>query len=335
MYSDEDIASAVQAGIMSKQTATAFRDHIAQQTATVGADEEQFRLVTGFNDVFVTIACLLLLGSINWIVQSWQVGTILQAAAAWGLAEYFTRQRRMALPSIVLLLAFVGSVLATSFIFLDGLPSSEDLAAKLTWSIPSVAAIAAWLHWLRFKVPIAVAATTGAIMAGAILLLLELAPEAKLWMSLITLLTGLAVFAIAMRWDASDTLRQTGRSDVAFWLHLTAAPLIAHPLFSKLDIFNGDVGIWQAIAVIILYFVIAIVSISIDRRALMVSALIYVLYAFDLLWEQYGIISTGFAITSFIIAAGLLLLSAFWRRCRQYVLQLYPDFVLNRLPGLR
>ena len=32
------------------------------------------------------------------------------AVTSWGLAEYFTRQRRMALPSIVLLLAFVGGV---------------------------------------------------------------------------------------------------------------------------------------------------------------------------------------------------------------------------------
>ena len=34
------------------------------------------------------------------------------AGTAWGLAEFFTRQRRMALPSIMLLLAFVGGVFA-------------------------------------------------------------------------------------------------------------------------------------------------------------------------------------------------------------------------------
>ena len=35
---------------------------------------------------------------------------------AWGLAEFFTRKRRMALPSIILLLlAFTGGVLLTAF----------------------------------------------------------------------------------------------------------------------------------------------------------------------------------------------------------------------------
>ena len=36
------------------------------------------------------------------------------AATAWGLAEFFTRKRRMALPSIILLLAFVGGVFETA-----------------------------------------------------------------------------------------------------------------------------------------------------------------------------------------------------------------------------
>jgi hypothetical protein len=46
------------------------------------------------------------------------VAGILVAAAAWGLAEFFTRKRRMALPSIVLLLAFVGGVAAIPINFL-------------------------------------------------------------------------------------------------------------------------------------------------------------------------------------------------------------------------
>ena len=45
---------------------------------------------------------------------------------------------------------------------------------------------------------------------------------------------GLGVFAFAMRWDMTDPQRETRRSDVAFWLHLLAAPMIAHPLFNWL-----------------------------------------------------------------------------------------------------
>ena len=43
------------------------------------------------------------------------------------------------------------------------------------------------------------------------------------------LIAGLGVFTLAMWWDRSDRVRQTRRSDVAFWLHLLAAPMIAAP----------------------------------------------------------------------------------------------------------
>lgn len=334
MYSDEDFKSAITAGVITEQAATAFREHIAQQRVTPAVDEEQFRLVTGFNDIFVTIACVLLLSSIAWIGSAFDLsfGFAIQTAAAWGLAEYFTRKRRMSLPSIVLLLAFVVGVFMTGATFLKTVGIGEDFGR----GIPSaIAAFSAWLHWQRFKVPITVAAGTATLVAGIVLVLFGLVPEVRQWVLPITFAAGIVVFIFAMRWDASDTLRQTRRSDVAFWLHLIAAPLIVHPIFSILEIFNDGVGVWQAVAVTILYVVIAIISISIDRRAMMVSALIYVLYAFDLLLEQYGIVSLGFAITAFIIGAGLLLLSAFWHFCRKYLLQFYPDIVLERLPGLR
>src|SRR4051812_19542679 len=53
MYSEDDIESAIKAGVLSEQTAAAFRAHAAQRSQVVVADEEQFRLVTGFNDIFV------------------------------------------------------------------------------------------------------------------------------------------------------------------------------------------------------------------------------------------------------------------------------------------
>ena len=87
-------------------------------------DEEHFRLLTGFNDIFVGIAAAILLVAVGWIgyyvAAAISTATarrpfigLFVAATAWGLAEFFTRQRRMALPSIILLLAFVGGVFAT------------------------------------------------------------------------------------------------------------------------------------------------------------------------------------------------------------------------------
>ena len=54
------------------------------------------------------------------------------------------------------------------------------------------------------------------------------------------LLLGVGVFLFAMWWDASDRARLTRRSDVAFWLHLLAAPMIAHPIFTLLGLNNGS-----------------------------------------------------------------------------------------------
>ncbi len=144
MYSEEDLASAVKAGVVTEETAKAFRLHVAQGKSTPAVDEEYFRLVTGFNDIFVVIACVLLLVSVNWIGAAWApwLGALALSVVAWALAEFFTRKRRMALPAIVLLLAFVGGILATSLATME----SKAIASAF-------AAFAAWLHWMRFKVP--------------------------------------------------------------------------------------------------------------------------------------------------------------------------------------
>lgn len=328
MYSEEDIASAIKAGALSEEAALSLRAHVAQLRQTPAVDEEHFRLVTGFNDIFVVIACVLLLVSVNWIgtsFASW-FGAFASAIVSWGLAEFFTRKRRMALPSIVLLLAFVGSVFFTVFISFgdSGLVFASALAA-----------LAAWLHWLRFRVPITVAAGATAALGSVAALLLTTLPEAKNFINIIAFVAGVALFVLAMRWDSADTLRQTRKSDVAFWLHLQAAPLLVHPVFTALNIFDGQTHWGQALAVIGLYVAIALISLAIDRRALMVSALGYVLYAFSALLKVYGVVSLGFAITALAIGSALLLLSAFWHPCRKFALNFFPQAIQARLAPIR
>src|SRR4029453_18332582 len=99
------------------------------------------------------------------------------AATAWALALFFTAKRRMALPSILLLLPFVGGVFATvgfSIVLGVGEPPAdqEALVAGIMASVSgAVAAAAAWLHWKRFRVPITVAAGAAAASAIAVGLL--------------------------------------------------------------------------------------------------------------------------------------------------------------------
>jgi len=323
MYSESDIDGAVAAGVMPREVATAFRNHVAAVRMTPAVDEEHFRLLTGFNDIFVTIAIGLLLAAVaqigGWITEP--LGGAFVAVAAWALAEYFTRVRRMALPSIVLLLAFVGGVAATmigELVHLD--PGFSDrVNALIAAGIALVTAGAAWMHWKRFMVPITVAAGAVALVGMVIALALVAVPTIKDTLYPLLLVGGLAVFALAMRWDMSDRVRETRRADVAFWLHLAAAPMIAHPVFQMLGVFGPQVGIGTAGVVLALYLLFAFVALAVDRRALLVSSLVYVLYAMWAMFRSAGAIELGWALTALVIGAALLMLSAFWHPMRRAV----------------
>ena len=323
MYSESDLDNAVAAGAITRDAATALRNHVAHGRSAPAVDEESFRLLTGFNDIFVSIAIGLVLAAIAWIGQSITppLAGAAVAAAAWALAEYFTRRRRMALPSILLMLAFVGGI-ASALVGLmvelnPDLPEQTD--ALIGGAIALIAAGSAWLHWRRFMVPITVAAGALALVGVAVAGALAAYPAAKDQIFPILLASGGAVFALAMWWDMSDSERRTRRSDVAFWLHLAAAPLIAHPIFQMLGVFNADIGIGTAAIVLGLYLVFGFVALAVDRRALLVSSLVYVLYAMYSLFQTAGAVELAWAFTALAIGSALLTLSAFWQPMRRIV----------------
>jgi hypothetical protein len=70
MYSQNDLDEAVSAGAITPEAATALRAFVDQQRTTPAVDEEHFRLITGFNDIFVSIAAAILLFAVGWIGQS-------------------------------------------------------------------------------------------------------------------------------------------------------------------------------------------------------------------------------------------------------------------------
>lgn len=331
MYTDEDLNNAVSKGIFSDTSVQDFRSYVESTNNTHAVDEENFRLISGFNDIFVVIASALLLVSIAWlgIKVNPSLGAIAFAAASWGLAEFFVLRRRMALPAIGLLLAFLGGVFAAPIVF-------QEYPSEIHFVISGVlTAIAARLHWMRFKVPITVAAGTAAGLACVIAIVVTAYPAAKFYALHFAFVAGLFTFALAMMWDASDRQRVTRHSDVAFWLHLLSAPLIVHPIFSSLGILQGVESLYSSLIVVALYVLLATISIAVDRRAIMVSALIYVIYAFSSLLKTYGLVSYSFAITGICIGATLLLLSAFWHGSREKVLKIVPASLQEHLPALK
>jgi hypothetical protein len=362
MYSENDVEAAVAAGVLTPVQAASFRDFVATGRPMPAADEEHFRLLTGFNDIFVGIAALILLFAVAWIGQTLppHIGEgdgpspfmgLFVAVTAWSLAEFFTLRRRMALPSIILTLAFLAGIFAsagTAITLAVGehtLESPRDAFLMLSASA-AITAGAAWAHWRRFKVPITIAA--GAAAAVALVIGLVATPMVRsgdrlteaqigtlhLTLEITALLLGLLTFVFAMWWDVSDRRRQTRRSDVAFWLHLLAAPLIVHPVFWLLGLTEGAASTLDAFIVILLYVVLGLVALAIDRRALLVSALAYVLYAINLLFREYGAVELSVALTALVIGSALLLLSAFWPNARRSVAALLPESLQARLPLL-
>ncbi|WP_427968863.1 hypothetical protein [Altererythrobacter sp.] len=351
MYTEDDLRRAVASGAISAEAADALRASVRASTEAPATDEEHFRLINSFNDIFVTIAAILLLVAMAGIGQAFTprldgpppFSGLLIAAAAWGMAEYFTRVRRMALPSIVLLLAFVGGVfeMLLGFVVLSlnaNFDGHQVLAGTLISGSALLTAVAAWFHWRRFMVPITVAAGSGALAVTAIALVITaLGPQSidspESIIIPLVFVAGLVIFGFAMRWDISDLGRQTRRSDVAFWLHLLAAPMIAHPLFHWLGVTGGEnIGMGAAVGVLVVYVALGLVALAIDRRALLVSALAYVLAALTFLFDRFGAVELNVALTALVIGSALLTLSAFWTPIRRMVVHTLPDDLQGRLP---
>ena len=315
-------------------------------------DDESLRFVTGFADIFVTIGIALFLGALFFLMSAGTGSTLAYAGiaiCAWLLAEFFTLKRRMALPSIVLLVVFVCAVFVLAAqIFASLLPSASPVAQgqailgiqPLQFLPLGLAALVtaglAAMHYVRFRVPITVAAGVGALCVLAISLAVGLAPGiTETAINVVLFCCGLAVFALAMRFDMSDPQRLTRRTDIAFWLHLLAAPLIVHPLIRGF-LHGLDLRLTTGAAVGILWVFIALgfLAVIIDRRAILVSGLVYAGFALSALIRAAGFTGSTYLLPVVLLALGafILLLSAGWHPLRRAILRRLPRPLATRLP---
>jgi hypothetical protein len=183
-------------------------------------------------------------------------------------------------------------------------------------------------------VPITVAAGYAALAGAALATLTAVAPDfAREARNVLFLACGLLAFALAMRFDLSDRQRVTRRTDIAFWLHLLAAPLIVHPLV--LLVFGPEgarEGVAPAVGLLALFALLAVIALLVDRRALLVSGLAYAGWALSNLLRGSGIQDATVPTTLLALGALVLLLSAGWRPIRRAVLTRAPAALANRLP---
>jgi hypothetical protein len=352
MIATEILTKGVEQGIITAEQAERLR---ALENAgeppelPASPDDEQLRFISGFSDIFVTIGLAMFLGAIGYFAlrSGGALGMwIAVAVTAWLLAEFFTRLRRMALPSIVLLIVFAVAVFTGAGIFLGAgnRPFSNPLSSMALLGIntdqPTILAAAALLtvlltavHYWRFRVPITIAAGCCALTGTVVGLVYGLAPQlSPVGHNAVILGCGLAIFVLAMRVDMTDPERLTRRTDIAFWLHLLAAPLIVHSLIVGMVSDTRKLGLESAVAIIVVFLALSFVAVLIDRRAMLVSGLAYAGVAFWTLIRQAGLSDMTTPITILALGAFVLLLSAGWRPLRAGILGVVPPVLARRLP---
>ena len=351
--SRESLDLAVEQGVLTAEQAERLAALAAGRAAVESErreDDEKLRFVNGFGDIFVTVGIALFLGSSAYFALTklgvgWMWAGV--AALSWLLAEYFTRKRRMALPSIALCLSFVGpAFLAFAFVAANLFPAgrpdwgtSDGLAFlrdATGWTLGSSALVAAGfaaLHYWRFKVPITVAAIAAMICAATVAFVLALAPALDIRArDAMIIACGVAVFVAAMRFDMADPARVTRRTDIAFWLHLLAAPLIVQPLVAGFVGGVKDLDAPRAAAILAIFLGLGLVAVIIDRRALLVSGLAYAGFAFGALIHRSGLQAETTPATLLALGVFVLALSAGWRPLRHAALRLLPEALTQRLP---
>lgn len=347
MISDTVLDTAVERAIVTSEQADKLRA-LARELAAMTSepdDEERLRFISGFGDIFVAIGIALFLFPLGYFGDRFfapAVGWLAVAAASWALAGFFTRRKRMSLPSIVLLIAFALPLFMTVWTLLMGAVSvfrpaatpSDAYAAGLSMALAGiVTAAAVGVHYYRFRVPITPAAGAAALIATVTGLLMTTLGADTTWIILrpVLFVCGLIVFAVAMRFDMSDPQRLTRRTDIAFWLHLLAAPLIVHPVVAVM--FSGGApaagASWGILA---LFLVLAVVAVLINRRALLVSGLSYAGIAFGYLIKESGLGNEVGPFTFLVLGAFVLILSAGWHTLRDALLAKLPADISRHFP---
>ena len=194
MYSQNDLDEAVASGALSADAAAALRTFVDQQRATPAVDEEHFRLITGFNDIFVSIASAILLFAVGWIGQS--IGQSLglvdrrrrpepararwrspRPPGAWRCSSppsgaWRCRRSCCCWPSSAACSPPPASAWSSASASRQSIRKTMLARHRRLRSPAPIAAGAAWLHWKRFRVPITVAAGAAAVAAIAVGLLI-------------------------------------------------------------------------------------------------------------------------------------------------------------------
>ncbi len=338
MLTDKDLQAAVAADVITADQAKALR-HFARNediiADPVDPGEERFTFYRGFNDIFIAIGTALLMGGVLVLmnnIPNWVVGAAITLAVFWGLAEYITGRLRLVLSSIFLAIGISGLAAVLLAFAAGAVAQFGDVKVTMIW-VPLGALIGAVLFYARFRLPFALLLIAGFLTGTILVLGYQFYPaQIATWRDGVIFLCGLASFATAMTFDLKDPMRTSRFADCAFWLHLIAAPMIVHPLISWVAPKFFDLTGTAALMIMVITGIIAIVALIIDRRAILVSSLIYAGSALGYAFRQTEIPDTTVLMfTLGVLGAAVIILGVGWKPLRRALLVLAPSsLALNR-----
>ncbi len=366
MSTEDHLEEAVSKGIIEPGQAEALRQlagtsaaapmaNLAHNADLDAGDDEGFRFISGFNDIFLALGVIMLLyGMAKSGFSTGITGHAINAVILWALAELFAGWLKRTLPSMIIVAMFVFHVLGIASLYLFGtefrqLNPFEFIDGLSLSPLFAVGIGAALLFYLRFKLPFSLF-----IAALQIVALVVISATITLEMEMVSyaipllLVMGLLLFATAMWFDASDRLRLTRLSDNAFWLHLIASPLIVHSIMwqsaiwitgikdvRSLDSLENIAPV-LAIVVLAIFTCIMIVALIIDRRAMLVSSLLYVSVAITYIISQQGNVLSAASFTPILIGVAIIALGIGWRPLRRFLFTILPlGSIEARLPPIR
>jgi hypothetical protein len=342
-----DVASAP---VVTDLAGTGLDTPRANEPTSPVEESEAPRFIRGFHDILITIGIIVGLVGLGGLASVYAV-----IPAAIVLAEILVRRQRLALPAVTLTAAVALSASLGMIPAWDGLPAPYQ-----DW-IPSgifatVAVVGFLIYW-RYKVPLALAGGLvtfyATVIFSAALAMRWLSGNPAFFETRPTALVGflglfaVLVFGTALRFDIADRHRMTRRSDVAFWMHLAAAPAILYTIMAQIylgnqkDWFSTDTTVWQATAIVGAVLLLMLIGIVLDRRAFVTSGLISFGYAFKVLLTEGGLAqalaSTDTLVFLTFLAIGVVVLSLGigWQPLRRIIVSNLPDGVRDLVPPVK
>lgn len=267
--------------------------------------EEQLKFVRSFGDIFITLGIIFVAVSLSRFKLETYANLIPVAVFALA-AEWLVRVRRLALPGIAILLSML------YFVSAIGNFDTQEHSLFMAGLMTAVAAA----FYLRHRMPFSLLP----IAAGIIGIVTYLIGIDISELAIVLAGYGLAIFAVAMWFDAQDTARNTRLSDCAFWLHLLAAPLIVHGVMVTLLSPGGVATPFKEILTITFFIGFFLLALYVDRRALLVSSISYAIYAVITLAEGHLIKLENVTLLVFMLfGVFIVFFGTYWYKARSLI----------------